>query len=33
MNMIGAMLGKELPAFEPVLYEGEVEGGPTTGRG
>jgi hypothetical protein len=26
MNMIGAMLGKTLPAFEPILYEGEVEG-------
>jgi hypothetical protein len=29
MNMIGAMLGREPPAFEPILYEGEVEGGGT----
>jgi len=29
MNMIGAMLCKEPPAFEPILYEGEVEGGGT----
>ena len=29
MNMIGAMLGREPPAFEPILYESEVEGGGT----
>ena len=29
MNMIGAMLCKAPPAFEPILYEGEVEGGET----
>ena len=29
MNMIGAMLGREPPAFEAILYEGEVEGGGT----
>ena len=29
MSMIGAMLGREPPAFEPILYEGEVEGGGT----
>jgi uncharacterized protein len=29
MNMVGAMLGKTPPAFEPILYEGELEGGGT----
>jgi uncharacterized protein len=29
MNMIGAMIGKTPPAFEPILYEGELEGGGT----
>jgi len=29
MNMIGAMLCKAPPAFEPILYESEVEGGET----
>jgi hypothetical protein len=29
MNMIGAMLAKKPPAFEPILYEGELEGGGT----
>ena len=29
MNMIGAMLCKAPPAFEPILYEGEVGGAET----
>jgi hypothetical protein len=29
MNMIGAMLCKAPPAFGPILYEGEAEGGGT----
>ena len=29
MNMIGAGFGNEPPVFEPILYEGDVEGGGT----
>ena len=28
-NVVRRMLGEEPPAFEPILYEGEVEGGGT----
>jgi hypothetical protein len=29
MNMIDAGFGNEPPVFEPILYEGDVEGGGT----